>query len=221
VPRFLALLFAGVACLGGSFAAGSDALRVRSAAVAAPCVEAVGAAWEAREGRGVVVQSGSLRDGGDWDVLVGSSVEINRSLEGGDAVIDSDVDVARIPWVLRLAGGGQVRALSDVVRSGVEIVVPAGPAAYEARRVLAEAGTARVVETDDRARLRSAPVALVPVSLAGPGRQVEVDVRPISVIAALGIRARSTLDARAFVQFLGSEAGQDVFAACGAPAPDQ
>jgi hypothetical protein len=222
VSRPLALLLAGVSLLGlPSPSVADDALRVRSSSVSAPCVEAVGLAWETREGRAVAVETGSLRDGGDWDVLVGSSVEVNRALEGGDAVIDSDIDVALIPWVLRLASGGEVRALSDVVRSGTEIVLPAGPASYEARRALAEEGTARVVETDDRARLRSAPVALVPVSLAGAGQQVEVDLRPIRVVAAVGGRARSARDAEAFVQFLGSRTGQDVFAACGAAAPTQ
>jgi len=211
VSRSFALI---LALLGlTSISAAEDALRVRSASVSAPCVEAVGMAWG---GGAVSVETGSLRDGGDWDVLVGSSVETNRALEAGDAVIDSDVDVALIPWVLSLASSGDVHALADVVRSGAEILVPAGAASYEARRALAEEGTARVVETDDRARLGSAPVALVPVSLAGPGRQVEVDVRPIRVVAAVGIRTRSARDAQAFVEFLGSKAGQDVFAACGA-----
>jgi hypothetical protein len=219
LSRSLALLLAGASLLGlPSASAADDALRVRSASVSAPCVEAAGLAWA---GGSVSVETGSLRDGGDWDVLVGSSVETNRALEGGEAVIDSDIDVALIPWVLTLASGGEVRALADVVRSGAEIVLPAGPASYEARRALAEEGTARVIETDDRARLRAAPVALVPVSLAGAGRQIEVDVRPIRIVAAVGSRARSVRDAQAFVQFLGSRAGQDVFAACGAAAPTQ
>ena len=222
MSRSLGLLVAGVVFFGlPSTSTADQPLRVRSAAVSAPCVEAVGLAWEARVGRPVVVESGSLRDRGDWDVLVGSSVETNRALEGGDAVIDSDIPIALIPWVLSLASGGEVQALSDAVRSGAEIVVPAGPASYEARRALAEEGTATVVETDDRARLRSAPMALVPLSLAGSGRQVEVDVRPIRIVAAVGIRSQSAPDAQAFVRFLGSEAGQDVFAACGGAAKAQ
>lgn len=225
MSRSLALLLAGVVLFElAPTSAADEALRVRSATVSAPCVEAAGLAWEGREGRegrSVVVETGSLRDRGDWDVLVGSSVEVNRALEGGDAVIDSDVPIALIPWVLRLESGGEVRALSDVARSGAEIVLPAGPASYEARRLLAEEGTARVVETADRARLRSAPVALVPVSLAGSGRQVEVDLRPIRIVAAVGLRARSARQAQAFVEFLASEAGQDVFAACKPAAPAQ
>jgi hypothetical protein len=194
---------------------------VRSSAVASPCVEAVGQAWAARGGGVVTVEAGGLRDDGRWDVLVGSSVEINRALEGGDAVLDSDLDIAHIPWVLRLSSGGDVQALADVVQSGAEVVIPAGPASYEARRALAEAGAAHVLETEDPGRLRSAAVALVPLSLAGPGRLVEADVRPIRVGAAVGMRSRRADEARAFVSFLGSEDGQNVFAACGAPAPPQ
>jgi hypothetical protein len=145
---------------------------------------------------------------------VGSGVELTRALEGGDADISSDIDIAHIPWVLHLPSGGDVRALSDVARAGVEVVMPAGPAAYEARRALAEEGTARVVETNDARRLRAAPVALVPVSLAGAGTQIEVDVPPIPVGAAVGTRARLVEDAAAFVRYLGSEDGQRVFAAC-------
>jgi hypothetical protein len=160
------------------------------------------------------VETGSLRDPGDWDVLVGSGVELTRALEGGDAVIDSDVGIAEIPWVLRLRSGGDVQTLSDVIQSGTEIVVLAGPAAYEARRALARDETARVRETTDPHQLRGAPVALVPLSLAGSGRQVAVDVPPIRVDAAVGIRARHGAEAGAFVRYLGSEAGRQVFAAC-------
>jgi hypothetical protein len=189
-------------------------LRIRASVVSARCVEAVARAWEARGGREIRVEPGGLRDAGGWDVLVGSGVELTRALEGGDADLASDVEVARIPWVLHLPGGGDVRALSDLARSDVEIVVPAGAAAYEARRALAEEGATRVVETTDAARLRSAPVALVPLSLAGVGRLVEVDVPPIPIGAAVGMRARHVEDATAFVRYLGSEAGQQVFATC-------
>jgi hypothetical protein len=218
VTRLLSLVVASVLLLAphSPVRAAEDSLRVRSSAVSAPCVEAVGRAWEARGGRAVRVETGDLRDPGRWDVLVGSGVELTRALEGGDADLASDVDVARIPWVLHLPSGGDVRALSDVVRLDVEIVMPAGPAAYEARRALAEEGAAHVVETTDPARLRAAPVALVPVSLAGAGRQIEVDVPPIRVSAAVGIRAPHVEDAAAFVRYLGSESGQQVFAACSA-----
>jgi hypothetical protein len=198
--------------------AADEGLRVRSSAVATPCVEAAARSWSAERGREVSVETGSLRDEGDWDALVGAGVEITRALEGRDAVIGSEVEIATIPWVLRLSGGSEVRSLSDVVGSGAEIVLLAGPAAYEARRALAERGRSRVLETTDAARLRSAPVALVPLSLAGTGRQVAVDVPPIPVAAAVGIRSHLPVDAADFVRFLGSEKGQDVFSACAAPA---
>ncbi len=196
--------------------AADDALRVRSSAIATPCVTAVGQAWEARGGRTVSVETGGLRDEGAWDVLVGSSVELTRALEGGEADIETDVDIATIPWVLHLPSGGDVGTLSDLARANVEIVMPAGAASYEARRALAEQGAARVLETTDAARLRSAPVALVPLSLAGAGKRLSVDVPPIRVGAAVGSRARHAADAAAFVRYLGSEGGQQVFATCSA-----
>jgi len=215
VPRLCAfvvtIVLALVAPPDGVSADGS--LRVLSSAVSAPCVEAAGRAWGVRP---LSVETGSLRDPGDWDVLVGSGVELTRALEGGDAVIDSDVGIADIPWVLHVPSGGDVQSLSEVVQSGVEIVVLAGPAAYEARRALARDGTAAIRETTDATHLRSAPVALVPLSLAGPGRQVEVDVPPIRVDAAVGIRAPHSEDAIALVRYLGSEAGRQAFAACSA-----
>ena len=206
------IVFALLVPVDGFTAEGS--LRVRSSPVSAPCVEAVGKAWDARGGRALDLKIGGLRDAGDWDVLVGSGVELTRALEGGDAIIDTDVGIADIPWVLQLPSGGDVQSLSDVVRSGVEVTMLAGPAAYEARRALVRDGTVTIRETTDAAQLRSAPVALVPLSLAGSGRQVEVDVPPIRVDAAVGVRARHSEDATAFVNYLGSEAGRQVFAAC-------
>lgn len=94
--------------------AADDTLRVRSSAIAARCVTAVGQAWEARGGRTVSVETGGLRDEGVWDVLVGSSVELTRALEGGEADIETDVDIATIPWVLHLPSGGDVSTLSDL-----------------------------------------------------------------------------------------------------------
>ena len=198
-------------------AGAGDALRVRASPAASPCAEAAARAWQTAAGRRAVVQTGALRDEGDWDVLVGSSVELTRALEGGDAAPDSDVEVASIPWVLHLSGDAPVRDLDDLARSGVEPVVPAGDASYEARRALAEHGVGRVRETSDSGRLRAAAIALVPLSLAGSGRRVPVDVPPIRVGAAIGVRAHQPDDASAFVRYLGSEAGQQAFAAC-APA---
>jgi len=197
---------------------GGDALQVLASSVATPCAEAAGAAFEAESGRRVTVSRGGLREAGEWDVLVGSSVELTRALEGRDAVSDSDVEIATIPWVLHLPAGGTVRSLDDLARSGAEAVVLGGDAAYEARRALADHNVGRVRESTDERRLRSAAVALVPLSLAGPGERVSVDVPPVRVGAAVGVRAGHVEDAAAFVRYLGSPAGQQVFATC---APSQ
>jgi len=196
---------------------GDDPLMVRASSFAAPCVRAAGAAWQAESGREVDLSSGGLREAGEWDVLVGSSVELTRALEGRDAVSDSDVEIATIPWVLHLAAGGTVRSLDDLARSGAEAVILGGDAAYEARRALAEHNVGRVRESTDDRRLRSATVALVPLSLAGNGERVPVDVPPIRVGAAVGVRARHADAATAFVEYLGSETGQQAFATCSPP----
>jgi len=195
-----------------------DSLRVRASSAAAPCVEAAARAWQSSAGRPVAVETGALREEGDWDVVVGSSVELTRALEGRDAVPDSDVEVATIPWVLHLStADARIRDLDDLARLGVEATLPSGDASYEARRVLAEHRVGHVRETSDTRRLRSAAVSLVPLSLAGSGQRVPVDVPPIRVGAAVGARAPHSEDASAFVRYLGSEAGQQAFAAC-APA---
>lgn len=211
----LILLAPGLVVHARRAAAQDASLRVRASAEASPCVRAASEAW--RGGAGVEVEAGGLRDPGPWDVLVGSSVELTRALEGGDADEKSDVEIAEIPWVLQVTGGERVHSLADLARPGVDTVILGGPAAYEVRRALAEKGISRVVETTDAGRLRSAPVALLPLSLAGPGGGTRVDVPPIRVGAAVGARARHAARAAVFVQFLGSERGQQAFAAC-APA---
>jgi hypothetical protein len=208
----LILLASGLTVSPRRAAALDTSLRVRASPEATPCVTAAGEAW--RGSGGLEVETGSLRDAGAWDVLVGSRVELTRALEGGDADASSDVEIAEIPWVLHVAGGKEVRSLADLGRPGVDTVILGGPAAYEVRRALAEKGVSRVIETTDPGRLRSAPVALLPVSLAGSRRGVPVDVPPIRVGAAVGARARHASAAAAFVQFLGSERGQQAFAAC-------
>ncbi len=148
-----------------------EPLRVRVSAAVAPCVAAASRSWSG--GRRVALETASLRDPGSADVLVGPLVEMTRALEGGEAVVNSDVDIAEIPWVLSVAAGNplRVKSLSDVREKGVDLVMLGGPASYEARRALAAGGTSRVREVSDRAALRAAPVALVPLSLAGGGER--------------------------------------------------
>ena len=192
-----------------------EALRVRGTAAVAPCVTAASPSWP---GGRVAVEAAGLRDPGPVDVLVGASVEMTRALEGGGAVVNSDVDIAEIPWVLSVAAGNplRVRSLADAREKGVEVVLLGGPVAYEARRALAGAGTSRVRESTDRQTLRSASVALLPLSLAGSGERIAVpEVPALRATAAVALGAAQPERAEQFVRFLGSEAGQRAFAACG------
>ena len=159
------------------------------------------------------VETGDLADA-TADVLVGSSVEVTRALESGRAQNDSDVEIASVPWVLVLGEKAPaLHSLKDVAAAGLEVEVPAGPASYEARRALPAASAGRVRESDASA-LRKAGVALVPLSLAGPGRRIPVDVPALIAQAAVGARATSPEAARAFVAFLGGENGRRAFAEC-------
>ncbi len=196
-------------------------LRVRVSPAVAPCVQAAVRAWEASGGVSVALEAGALPGGEPADAFVGASVELTRVLEGGAGVLDSEVSVASIPWVLAVSGSssGSVKSLSDLGRGDVPVALLGGPAAYEARRALAERGGMRVRETTEIGELRAASVAIVPLSLAGPGERHALDIRPLRATAAVSLSASRPELARAFVRFLGSEAGQKAFVACGQPAP--
>lgn len=208
-PVMSALLSAALATvvLG---AAGPEALRVRATGVVAPCVRAALRAFPAG---GVAIEEASVQAPGGADVIVASAVELTRALEGGAAEPNTDVDVARVPWVLQSrAGAPAIRRASDLAGAGVEVAVPDSPAAYEAVRWAREkAGRARAATARE---LREAPVVLVPLSLAGPGERVRADVPPLVARAALGARPARRTDAQAVLAFLTSKAGQDAFAAC-------
>ena len=197
-------------------AAPAPALRVRATEAMAPCLAAATRAFTGGSGSAPSVETGDLADP-TADVLVGSAVEVTRALESGRAQNDSDVEVASVPWVLVLGEAAPaLQSLKDVAAAGLEVEVPAGPASYEARRALAAAAAVRVRESDAKA-LRKAGIALVPLSLAGPGRRIAVDVPALVAQAAVGARAASPEAARAFVEFLGGENGRRAFAECGGP----
>jgi hypothetical protein len=206
---------AAVAVVAVLAAAGTPSvpLRVRASSVVAPCVEAAVHAWP--EGRGVQVETASASAPGPADVIVASAVELTRALEGGAAEVGSDVDIARVPWVVQVRPGGpsSVRRASDLATAGAEVAIPDSPAAYEARRWAAASGGGRFREMHGR-ELREAAVALVPLSLAGPGERLAVDVPPIVVRAAVAAEPARPADARLLVAFLASETGQKAFAAC-------
>lgn len=212
---FTALVAAAPGVLGLSSSPADAPLRARASVEAAPCVAAAAAAY----GRAIAVETGALRDPVPADVLVGSGVEVTRALEGGDAVVGSEEQVARIPWVLSVPAGNPmgIAGLADLARPGLEVAVLGGHASYEARRALAQNRAARVRESEDGGVLKRATVALVPLSLAGPGERVAVDVPAIPIGAAVSVRAARPEEARAFVSFLASEKGQAAFTACGGP----
>jgi hypothetical protein len=191
-------------------------LRVRASFVVAPCVEAAVAAWPGPHAA-VQVETAGPSSPGPADVLVASSVELTRALEGGTADEGTDVDVARVPWVMQVrSAGGKVHGAADLATADIEVTVPDSPAAYEARRWAAAAGGGRVREAGAR-ELREAAVAVIPLSLAGTGERIAVDVPPLVVRAALALRPERPADARAFLAFLSSEPGQKAFAACPTP----
>jgi len=193
-------------------------LRVRSSEAAAPCVRSAAAAY----GKPVDVQAGPLRDdAATADVLVAASgVEMTRALESGRAVQGTEVDVARIPWVLSVPRGNPegLAALKDLSRPGIEVVVLGGPAAYQARRALGAVAPGRLRETTDAEVLRYARVAVVPLSLAGAGERIAVDLPALEARAAVAEGTPRAGEAAAFVRFLGAEEGQRAFAGCAAPA---
>jgi Bacterial extracellular solute-binding protein len=200
--------------------AADSPLVVRVSPAAAPCTRAAARAWEASRGAPVSLVVGALPGTDHADAFVGASVELTRVLEGGAGALDSEVSVATIPWVLAVAAGTPpgVRSLSDLGRAEEPVALLGGPAGYEARRALAEKGGARVRETTEAEELRAAAVAIVPLSLAGPGERHALDIRPIRVVAAVAEQTPRPEAARAFVRFLGSETGQKAFSACGQPA---
>ena len=197
-------------------AAATKPVVVRASEAAAPCVLAAARAYSAPAS--AAVETGDLRSG-SADVLVGSSVEITRAVENGRAADGTETDVARIPWVLVVVAGNPLKigGLADLVAKGADVVVLGGPAAYEARRALAAHPSERVHETTDARSLSEAAVALAPLSLAGGGERIAVDVPPILTRAVVTVDANRPDAARAFVRFLGSAAGQKVFAACTTP----
>jgi hypothetical protein len=205
---------ATVVLIAAAAPATAASLQVRASSVVAPCVEAAARAWPATAGA-VRLDVAPLSAPGSADVVVASSVELTRALESGVAEVGSEVDVARVPWVVQVRPGGpaSVRRAEDLAASGAEVTVPDSPAAYEARRWAAEKGGSRVREASGRA-LREAAVALVPLTLAGAGERLTVDVPPIVVRAAVATQAARPAEARALVAFLGSEAGQKAFAEC-------
>lgn len=213
--------FAGLALVlasGVVAPAAGTSLSVRASQAVIPCAAA--AAREYRHAR-VSVVPGGFRELSGADAFVGVDVEVTRALESGAAVLKSEVDIADVPWVLVVASGNPLglRGAADLKRTEAEVWVLGGLAGSAARRTLADLAPERVKESEDPQALRSASIALVPLSLAGPGERLATDVPPLMARAVVAESSPHFEAASAFVRFLGSEPGQRAFAACGSPQP--
>lgn len=210
------LTFAALVLVGAPLGsvAREGALSVRASSAVAPCVAAA-----AREFRlsTASVAFGGFRDLADADVFVGADVEVTRALESGAAVIRSEADVASIPWVLVVQSGNPLalRGTGDLARTGLDVWVLGGLAASQARRALAQIPPERLRESEDVGALHSAAPALVPLSLAGAGEWLAVDVPALVARAVVATGSKHRDAAKAFVRFLASEPGQRAFAKCG------
>jgi hypothetical protein len=193
-----------------------DGLVVRASEPTRPCALAAARAF-AQAGLGVVVvRAGAPEQPGEADVLVGTDVELTRAVESGLALDGTELDLARIPWALVLRGGNPygLHALADLDRAP-EVWLPAGLAAHAARRALAGLPQGRVREAADPAALLAAPIAVLPLSLAGEGERVSLDLPPLLAGAAAGANARRPEAARVFLRYLDGQAGRAAFAGCG------
>lgn len=207
----LVLVVSGSTAVSG----GERTLRVRASEATAPCVEAAAIQWRSG-GIRVAVHRGPLTKDAGLDLYVGSSVEMTRAIETGAAREGSEIDVARIPWVLTVPAGNPERltSLGDAAKRGHEVATLSGPEAYEARRSLQAAVRAdRIREMSDGQGLEKVAVALVPLSLAR-GEHVLVDVPPLVARAAAAEGAPRGAWTKSFLQFLGSPEGKAAFATC-------
>jgi hypothetical protein len=169
----------------------------------------------------VSVTPGGFRDLSGADAFVGAAVEVTHALESGAAVLRSEVDIADVPWVLVVPHGNPLglRGAADLPRTASEVWVLGGAAGASARRALSGLAPERVKPSEDPQALQTAPVALVPLSLAGPGERLATEVAPLLARAVVAEGAPHPAAAAAFVRYLGSEPGQRAFAACGVRQP--
>jgi ABC-type molybdate transport system substrate-binding protein len=109
-----------------------------------------------------------------------------------------------------------VRGIEDLARGDTDVWILGGLAASGARRALDRVSPERLKESEDAGQLRAAAPALVPLSLAGEGERLPVDVPALVARAAVVAASRHPEAAAAFVGFLAGEPGQRAFASCAA-----
>ena len=158
---------------------------MKASPTARPCVAAAAEAFRQATGGAVAVQTapiGPVGSAAGADVVVAIEEELTRVIEGGASAPDLEVDVATIPWVLAGAGAG-TPDLRGLARSGARVRVLGGAIGRHARQSL-EALPPDRVETartpDGLRKLAPGELALVPLSLAGPGPVTATDVPPLA-----------------------------------------
>jgi len=193
---------------------------VKASPSTSPCAAAAAAAFRQATGGAVEVQTaviGPVGSAAGADVVVAIQEELTRVIEGGESTPDPEVDVAAIPWVLTGAGTGTAD-LRGLARSGARVRVLGGAIGRHARQSLEALPPDRVetARTPDGLRnLAPGELALVPLSLAGPGPVAATDV-PALVAQAVGVRGSSrAATARTFLDFLAAGPGNAAFRSCG------
>jgi hypothetical protein len=190
-------------------------LRVRASEPFAPCLQPALDAFS-RETRVPVVLEVGAPDG-TASLVVGDDSELTRLLEGGTADVRTAIDLGYVPWVAVMPDGSPAQAFTGLAASA-EVAVLGGPAGARARESL---GARRLQVSRDARALRAAPYALVPRTLAGPGRLRPSEVPALVAVAAVVNGARAETEARRLLAFLGSKRGQTALGGCFAPQPAQ
>lgn len=194
---------------------GAAELRVRASEAMAPCL---GPAFDAftRESRvPLSIEVGAPDGSGKASLVVGDDAEMRRVLEGGIADVRTAADLGYVPWVAVLPLDSPAHSLAEIAGAG-EVVVLGGPAGERARESL---GALAVEVTRDTGVLRAAPYALLPRTLAGPGRQRPAGVPALVAVAAVVDRSPAEPEARRLLAFLKTPRAQALLGKCFAPAP--
>lgn len=211
------VLTASLAAVG---AARGGALVVKASPSTSPCTAAAAEAFRQATGGAVLVQTAAIGPAGSAagaDVVVAIEEELTRVIEGGESAPDLELDVATIPWVLTGAGAGTAD-LGSLARSSARVRVLGGAIGRHARQSLESLPPDRVetARTPDGLRdLAPGELALVPLSLAGPGPVASTDVKAL-LAQAVGVRGSPrAAGARAFLEFLTTGPGNAAFRTCG------
>lgn len=188
-------------------------LRVRASEAMAPCLGPALDAF-ARDARvPVSLEVGDPDVTGKASLVVGDDAELRRVLEGGDADARTAVDLGYVPWVSVFPLESSTQSFAALAAAD-EVAVLGGPAGERARQSL---GARAQDVTRDAHLLQTARYALVPRTLAGPGRQSPADVPSLVAVAAVVERSPAEADARRLLAFLETPRAQSLLGRCFAP----